>query len=394
MGSRRESRISLQMDWWFLGAAVFLIVAGLMSLYSLTIARADNPHATNFFQKQLLSLLVGAVPFCLFLFTPLRVWRRYATPLYWVGLALLLLVLVKGTSVNGSVRWIDIGSFRFQPSELVKLVTIFSTTAFLMKRQDKIQEFSTLALSFLHIVPAMALIFKQPAYGTAMSLFVIWFCVCLAAGVRIRLLMGLLGGGAAVVGLLILLVPRLVLTSYQLDRIGSLISRHSATSANHTLTPAERAQQKKIKDTAMQVDNSETAIATGGVFGKGFRRGDLKRTGFVPEQEDDFVFTIVGEEGGLIGSAFVLVGFGVFFFRLWLAMIETNDPYHRMLLSGILGLLAFHMTINLFMVLGMFPVAGLWLPFMSYGGSALWLCLSCVAVVLNIRNTEYTVLLR
>ena len=112
----------------------------------------------------------------------------------------------------------------------------------------------------------------------------------------------------------------------------------------------------------------------------------------IPEQQTDFVFTIVGEEGGLVGSTIVLAVFGFFFYRIWLIYLHATEGYYKMLAAGILGMLAFHTIVNLAMVLQLMPVVGLWLPFMSYGGTAMWLCLSCVGLLLNVRSREKPVL--
>jgi len=130
----------------------------------------------------------------------------------------------------------------------------------------------------------------------------------------------------------------------------------------------------------------------GGVSGAGFGKGDQKHAHFIPEQQNDFIFTVIGEEGGLIGCSFVLIAFGVFLYRIWLIMVQAEDPFHRLVAAGVFGTLAFHTIVNLGMNLQLLPVVGLWLPFMSYGGTAMWLCMASVAVLLNMRTRERPVL--
>jgi rod shape determining protein RodA len=134
------------------------------------------------------------------------------------------------------------------------------------------------------------------------------------------------------------------------------------------------------------------AFGVGGIEGTGFRNGEVKKGGFIPEQHNDFIFTVIGEEGGLIGCTLVLAGFGFFFFRAWLIMFRATEPFYKMMAVGIMGTLAFHAIVNMGMNLQILPVVGLWLPFMSYGGTAMWLCLSCVALLLNIKRHERPVL--
>ncbi|HSI72419.1 MAG TPA: FtsW/RodA/SpoVE family cell cycle protein, partial [Fimbriimonas sp.] len=113
---------------------------------------------------------------------------------------------------------------------------------------------------------------------------------------------------------------------------------------------------------------------------------------FIPEQNNDFIFTVVGEEGGLIGASLVLFAFGFFFYRIWLVMFMASESYYRMLAAGVFTALFFHMFVNIAMVLNVLPVVGLWLPFLSSGGTALWLCLACVGLMLSVRRREAPVL--
>jgi rod shape determining protein RodA len=126
----------------------------------------------------------------------------------------------------------------------------------------------------------------------------------------------------------------------------------------------------------------------GGLAGTGFLKGEQKEGRFIPEQHNDFIFTVVGEEGGLIGATIVLAAFGFFFWRVWLILIRAPDPFYKMVAGGIFAALFFHTFVNLAMLLKLLPVVGLWLPFMSYGGTALWLCLSCVGLLIGIRRRE------
>ena len=121
-------------------------------------------------------------------------------------------------------------------------------------------------------------------------------------------------------------------------------------------------------------------------------RGEQKQARFIPEQRNDFIFTVVGEEGGLVGCSLVLMVYGLFFYRAWLVMLDATEPYYKMLVAGIIGMLGFHMAVNMGMILQLVPVVGLWLPFLSHGGTAIWLCMSCVGLLLNIRRQERPVL--
>ena len=126
----------------------------------------------------------------------------------------------------------------------------------------------------------------------------------------------------------------------------------------------------------------------GGFEGVGFDHGEQKAAGFIPEQYDDFIVTVVGEEGGLVGCTLLLAAYGFFFYRIFLVMLYSTEPYYKMLAAGVFAVLGFHTFVNMAMVLNMMPVVGLWLPFLSYGGTAMWLCMSCVGLLLSVRRRQ------
>ena len=172
------------------------MLVGLLSLFSVDMGSADN-----YFKKQLVRVVIGIIPFAIFLFVDPRIWRRYASWLYFVNLVLLILVLVKGKSGGGAQRWIELGPVDFQPSELAKLLVVLTLSAFLVSRLDRIREFPTFALSFLHVMVPMFLIYKQPHLGATLVILIIWLSICIAAGVRAEYLVG----ASALVALLVVL---------------------------------------------------------------------------------------------------------------------------------------------------------------------------------------------
>jgi rod shape determining protein RodA len=174
---------------------------------------------------------------------------------------------------------------------------------------------------------------------------------------------------SGILGLAIAVAVPGILSPYQLDRIRGLF-RPDASKNGY------------------QVEHGLTAIGSGGLTGKGWKKGDLTAANYVPEAQTDFIITVLGEEGGLIGCTLLLLTYGVFFFRLWLIMLRSEEHFHKGLLGGILMIFVFHTVVNLGMVLRILPVVGLWLPFMSSGGTALWLCLACVGLALNIKSRE------
>jgi len=371
--SEQKKRAPRNFDWFLLLGACLLLTFGLLSQFSKAYGTTSKE-----FQKQVFNVVVGLVPFAIFWLVKPKVWLRMSSLLYLANLALLFLVMRFGVNINGSARWINIGPIQFQPSEAAKILIILTVASFLANRQDQIYKFSTFALSFLHVIVPVFFIVKQPHLGAAVAIMVAWLCICLAANVPWKFVLGMVLC-AGLVGVVAFKVPsfgRMIgLKEYHLNRVDGY--KNGAQGA---------------KDINFQPERAKMAFGAGQLFGTGFLKGEQKHLNRIPEQSTDYVFTIIGEEGGLVGCALVLATFGFFFYRIWLIMFNATEPFYRMLTAGILGILAFHTIVNIGMVLQLLPVIGLWLPFMSYGGTAMWLCLSCVGLLLNIRSREKPVL--
>lgn len=365
-----QRRATQRIDFGLIIATVCLITAGLMSLYS---EGSDNG---KFFHLQVRNLLIGLIPFSLFLTVHPRFWRRSVNWIYVVNLVLLLLVLKSGKSINGSMRWVKLGPIELQPSEVAKLLVVLTLSTFYVIRQDVIGKFSTFLLGFLHVIVPMVLVLKQPHLGATLTLLVAWVAISTVAGVPIRYIVPTLVIGATLVGVVVGVpaVRNRVFKPYQLERIEGMLGIIN--------------KNKDVKGINYQTDRAEIAFGVGGVSGAGFLNGEQKKGHYIPYQYNDFVITVVGEEGGLIGTSMVLAAFGYFFYRIFLIMLRATDPYYKMVAGGVFAVLGFHMFVNIAMVLQVVPVVGLWLPFISYGGTALWLCMACVGLMLNIRFRE------
>ncbi len=361
--SSETSRAKVHVDWFLVLAVSILMIAGLLSLFSVDSARSGPPQ----FKKQILNTIIGIAPFLLFFKIGPGFWRKAAPYLYGVNIALLLAVFKLGVTVKGATRWLNIGPLQFQPSEVAKLIAVLTLAAFFAGRQDRIDKPSTFFLSFLYLAPPLILVFKQPHLGATLVLLTIWLSVSLAAGVKMRYIFGTVL--AAVLVMVVAIKVPGVLSQYQLDRVSGLF---------------EKDEQGK----GYQALRAQIAFGVGGVLGTGFRQGEQKAGGYIPEQHNDFIFTVIGEEGGLVGCTIILSAFGLLFYRIWLIMFRAAEPYYRMLAGGVLAIIGFHAIANIGMNLQLLPVVGLWLPFLSSGGTAIWLCLACVGLLLNIQMRE------
>jgi len=361
-----RTRTGRRFDGWLVLATIILLGFGLMSLYSVGYEKGEVA-----FRKQVINTVIGLVPFSLFYFVKPEFWRKISNWLYVLSVGLLGGVLALGFRAGGAKRWIDVGPLQFQPSELVKLLLVLTLATFYVNRQDRVDKLSTFLWSIAHVALPIAMVLKQPHLGGALVLLVIWLCVSMVSNVRLRYIVGSLG-------LVVMLaaaawtVPG-VLRPYHKERVAALFTTDE-------------------QDEDYQVFRAQLAFGVGGVSGTGFLRGEQKRGGYIPEQHNDFIVTVLGEEGGLVGCGMLLAAYAFFYYRIWLVMRHADDVYYRMIAAGIFGLLSFHTVVNLGMVLQLLPVVGLWLPFMSAGGSAIWLCLACVGLLLNIRGRERPVL--
>ncbi len=369
-----QRRSSGGFDPWMVIFAGALIGIGLLAIFSTGMGGSQ----TNF-KKQVFNVLLGLVPAGIFAFVHPKTWLRMVNTIYTTNLVLLALVLVKGSTVKGAERWINFGPLQFQPSELSKILLVLTLASFYAARREEIHKFSTFALSILHILPPAVLILMQPHLGATLVVISVWLAISLVAGVPGKFVASVVGG-AAILATLVLAVPpvrNFVLRDYQKQRVEAMLTK---------------GQDKKGRN--YHSEQSKIAFGVGGLTGKGFGHGERKAGKFIPEQDTDFIFSVIGEEFGLFGCTLVLLLFGGLFQRIWLGMIGDYEPFYQMIAAGSLTVLAFHTVVNIGMVLEILPVVGLWLPFLSRGGTAIWLCMSLVGLMLNVRSKEQSVLYR
>lgn len=338
-----------------------LLLMGLMSLYSI-----DRGGGSRWAVSHGIRVVIGVIPFAFFLLAPRKLLEKLIWPLYGMSLILLGLVLKMGEKRGGAERWVSLAGFEFQPSELMKLAAILALAYYLSGQQENPRRISVLFTSLAIVFPPIVLCLMQPHVGAALTLLVIWLVVSFIANLPLRSLFGVIAACAAILTLSV--NSPLILSGYHRERIRTYLSGGDK------------------QDNYYQQHRALIAYASGGALGQGFLKGEFKGTKFVPAQQTDYVSTVIGEEGGLAGCAFLLGVFGVFFFRLWTFIVKVNDPFARLAITGVFAFLAFHMFVNLAMCLTLIPVIGLWLPFLSNGGTAIWICMACVGLALNLES--------
>ncbi len=360
------------LDRLLLLAVVTLSVVGCLLVWSATSARADltggDPRA--FLEKQVVNVAIGLGLLVVVLVTDHR-WVRIVAPLvYLASIAGLVMVLAMGTTVNGSRSWLMLGGLSIQPSEFAKLAVVIGMALVVAERAEgrrrgRIGLGDVVVLLLIAGVPAV-LILLQPDLGTMLVLAATVFGVLAAMGTPRRWL-ALLGAGG-VVGVVAAVVGG-VLEDYQVDRFLAFV--------DPDLDP---------RGAGYNVEQARIAVGNGGMFGQGLFHGSQTRAGFVPEQHTDFVFTVAGEELGLVGAGVVIALLGVILWRALRIAQRTDDVFGRVAAAGIACWFGFQAFQNIGMCLGIMPVTGVPLPFVSYGGSSMFASMLAVGLLLNISR--------
>ncbi len=374
---RRAVRRALGDPWLILGV-LLLFAGGCAAVYAATAngLRSQGRAPTSYLERDLINGAI-AVPLAAFATrVNLRVLTQVAPALYGLLILALLLVLSPvGADINGAHAWFRLGFVELEPSELVKLLLIVLGAALLGERPDALSGAEgrppardVWRLLALTTVP-LALVLAEPALGVAIILVIVVFTLLALGGLSGRGLLGLLAGAGAVVALAVSLH---VVKPYQEARFTAFINPTSASAGA----------------TGYHLQQSLTAIGGGGVYGQGFLDGSQTNGGFVPEQQTDFIFTVVGEESGFLGSGALLAVFSLIVMRGLRIASEAADPVDRLVAVGVSGWLAVQGFINIAMTVGLAPVTGLPLPFVSYGGSALFASALGVGLLLNVARRD------
>jgi rod shape determining protein RodA len=364
LGSLAERLRLRQVDAPLLLTTLLLIGVGLAMLYSATYQ-----WSPAVFRRQVMWLAVGAAGAIALAAIPPRVWLRFYKPLYALNVLMLLGVLAFGAERKGAQRWLELpGGFQLQPSEFAKLLLILTLAAWLARNGAAIRTPKGFLLSALHMAVPALLVFKQPDLGTSLVFAAVWFAMVYLAGARARWLwLTVVAGALGFAGLWHFDILR----DYQKARLVSFLD-----------------PEADPKQSGYHILQARIAVGSGQLTGKGYLHGTQKNLRYIPEQHTDFIFVVVAEELGFVGSVGLLGLFGAFLYAVWRIMVNTRNEYHRLLAGGILTLFTFHLLTNVGMTIGLFPVVGIPLPFISYGGTMLITALAAVGLLLAIRLHE------
>ncbi len=362
--------------WKSLDLAFLFAVGLLLSLSLLVLASATasiSPEPLYYVRRQAVWISLGVVAaFCAASFD-YRKLPRLEYFLYGLTVLLLFVVLVVGKASRGAQQWIALGPFLFQPSELGKVLMVVCFASYLNRRQGDLQNLRSLLPCFLYFAPPLVLVLAQPDLGTSLVFFAILFGMLYLAGARPMLLLGLAGGGLALAILAIALhfsplhLP-LPLKEYQLNRLLVFLNPY-----------------RDPQGAGYHIIQSLVAIGSGGLLGKGLFRGSQVQLNFLPEHHTDFIFSVVGEELGFVGAALFLLLYFLLLYRTLAIAFQARDALGRLLAGGILSMWLFHVLENIGMTIGVMPITGIPLPFLSYGGSFMLTNMLAVGILLSIQ---------
>jgi rod shape determining protein RodA len=446
MTLRAESGGKSRFDWAFIAA-----VAGLVLMGSLAVFSAANPlpYYGQIVQRHLMALVLGASLFLFAMNFNYQVFQDQAKVIYALALGLMVCVLVVGSAHKGHRAWLNLGIIAFQPSELARTAMILVLAAFLTRRARRAEELDTMLYSFAIVAPILAMILKEPDFATFLSFLPILLGMLFCAGASLRHLSAITGYGLVALGLPMLITwcqiryaapepnswPDLIIsaTRFGWRAVAAMVGSALLSLAAWRLAGMMRLQLRTvtfiaipivfsagllsgitvnaklkgyqrnrfvayvdpnadIQGAAYHVHQSQIAIGSGGLLGKGLFSGTQSQLGFLPERHTDFIYAVVGEEMGVWGTMTIL---GLYMLLLWRVVVagrSARDTYGYLICSGFVSMFAFSLALNMGMCLGVIPVAGIPLPLISYGGSSLAITLWSLGIVANVYARRYALL--
>ena len=433
---KRELIGSYKFDYILLVSFIILTAFGILTIYSAGAGSSGIRAIEKQYIKQIYWAITGIVIFILLLFINYQKFGEYAFVIYASSILLLIITLIFGKRIRGAKSWLTIiGGFGFQPSEFVKIALIISLARFLDRIGEEIKKFKYVLLALLIIFLPIGLILLQPDFGTALVYIPIGLVMLYFSGMKYTHLISILItfgiavtlplmttfskltqstnlsflqmlDDSKVVLIIALLFGVLSFISFVIFKIVKKDIIFKATNIfliffaglvfsallGELMKPYQTERLVVFLKPAIDpfgsgynIIQSKIAVGAGGLFGKGLMGGTQSQLGFLPEKSTDFIFSIFAEEWGFMGSFFLLAIFGLLIYRGIMIIYLTKDLFGNLVATGIVGMFLFHIIINIGMTIGVMPITGIPLPFMSYGGSFLLTCMAGVSILFNVE---------
>jgi rod shape determining protein RodA len=355
---RIDKKLLKELDFTLIITIILVVLLGIVNIYSITYKNGGFRYA----KLQFLWLLIGLAIMYIIISFDYKILSKYIGLFYWACVIILLLNDVLGRSVKGAKAMITLGQNTFAPSEFAKLALIFMLAKKIEEMDYDINKFKHLAFLALYSVIPTVLILMQPALGMAIVCFSMVLGILYLAQINLKIL---LSGLLAVIVSFILIWNTNLIPAYQKSRVSALLN-----------------PDQDITGMNLQVNNSEVAIGSGGMLGKGLENSDISST--VPENSTDFIFSALGEHYGFTGEIILLVLYGVVIWRIVLIARNSKDRFGSLICIGIVSAFLFSILQNIGMTIGIMPVSGIALPFVSRGGSSMVSYFIGIGLVLNV----------
>jgi len=366
-----DRRMLEHFDWITFCIVLFICIIGILTIYSATRPPLDEGESPPFYIKQLIWLLIAIMTLVIFVTFDYVKIKEYWLILYIIGISLLIIVLFMGKTAMGAKRWINLGFFSFQPSEIFKIIFIISISAFLENKESPLSAKDTLKTLIIFGIIPFLLIMKQPDLGTAILILTITIIMIIYKGLTIRLLILFLS--LCITSIVFLWeILWAGLKEYQKNRLIAFI--------DPSIDP---------RGIGYNIMQSVITVGSGGLFGKGFLEGTQGPLKFLPERHTDFIFPIFSEEWGFIGCLILLALYFTVFIRCFQTSVIAKNSFGKLLAIGFTSIFVLYFFINIGMTLGIMPVVGIPLPFMSYGGTTLLANFTGIALVINVRMRRF-----
>lgn len=392
-------------DSGILCAVLLLLILGTIGVYSAT--RHIDPIL---FKKHILWIGIGIITAIIFYYIPYKFWSESSYIFYLLSLLLLILVLVFGAKVKGVKRWFDFGFFNLQPSEIAKFTSAMVLATIFSNRRKKFETIFSLIPPIVIIIIPFLLILIEPDFGSSIILLFILVIMFFLRGIKLDYILLLLTpviaiiAGArwfTIVGLLAVLFLILYFRRFPLEEIITVLLVNAAFCVLNPIFWRGLKDYQKARiigfllpkhdptGIGWQTLQSKIAIGSGGLFGKGFLSGTQKSLAFLPESHTDFIFGVFGEEFGFFISLFIILLFTLLIFQSIKIARTSRNNFASFLVWGIISIFSFAAFVNIGMTMGILPVVGVPLPFLSYGGTSMVISLAMVGLLLNIGKHKY-----
>jgi len=358
----------------FIIALILLIMVGLVTLTSASQGISADPwfHV----KKQVGAIVLGIIAAIFLLRYEYSQLSRFSIVLYCISILMLIMVLILGEEVRGTTGWISIGPLpAVQPAEFTKILLIIAFADFLKRRKGSLETLPQIIPCFLYMGVPFLLIILQPDLGTALVYIAFTIIMMYVAGVNAKLLSTILISALAVIGLALFLHFQfgmwLPLEDYQLKRLAVFLNPYEDGLGGRGI--------------GWHTIQSLVAIGSGGLAGKGLFNGTQVQLNFLPDHHTDFIYAVIGEEMGFLGAAFVIILYAILLLRCFYIAFDAKDLFGSLIVSGIAAMWLFHVFENIGMSLGIMPITGIPLPFLSYGGSAMLTNLIAAGLILSVN---------